>query len=416
MTGTFCYAGQINGYVQPANTESVWRVSYTASSLTFGCKRPVTEPATSLSASALSGPANASALPALPDIPGYRVISELGNGGTATVYLAVQESLGRKVALKVSNQSTSDAAAVERFLREAKIMSQLSHPHIVAAHEFSRAGPWHYIAMEYLGGGNLRQRIRTHDISVSDAVRIITQVTQALDFAHDKGFLHRDIKPGNILFRNDGSAVLTDFGIARATSPSSLRSALPANSTTTVVGTPRYMSPEQAKGKTLDRRSDLYAVGVLLFELLTGKVPFDGEDALDIGIKHLKARVPPLPPAVSAYQNVVEKLLAKDPDQRYQRGQPFIEEISRIPLPPTGKPGDDITLALSGTSKRLRLALLLALALVAAYAMVTATATYVTAQQMHDMPTEQIATCLTMPPQFRRYTVAAFGPTNLHWM
>lgn len=351
----------------------------------------------------------------LPDIPGYRVISELGNGGTATVYLAVQESLGRKVALKVSNQSTSDATAVERFLREAKIMSQLSHPHIVAVHEFSRAGSWHYIAMEYLGGGNLRQRIRNRDITTGDAVRIIAQITQALDFAHDKGFLHRDIKPGNILFRNDGSAVLTDFGIARATSPSSLRSALPANASATVVGTPRYMSPEQAKGKTLDRRSDLYAVGVLLFELLTGKVPFDGEDALDIGIKHLKARVPPLPPAVAAYQTVVEKLLAKDPDQRYQRGQPFIDAICQIPLPADDTPTTPDVLPHG--HRRSRLALLITLALLlAAFAMAFATVTQVTAQQMHDTKFEQIATCLTTPPHFKRYTDAAFRPTNLHWM
>jgi serine/threonine-protein kinase PpkA len=302
-----------------------------------------------------NGSATDTALPVLPAIPGYRVISELGNGGTATVYLAVQESLGRKVALKVSNQPSGDASAVERFLREAKIMSQLSHPYIVAVHEVGRAGVRHYIAMEYLGGGNLRHRIRSRDISVSDAVRIIAQITQALDFAHDKGFLHRDIKPGNILFRHDGSAVLTDFGIARATSPSSLRSALPASASTTVVGTPRYMSPEQAKGKALDRRSDLYAIGVLLFELLTGKVPFDGDDALDIGIKHLKARVPTLPPALTVYQAVVEKLLAKDPDQRYQRGQPFIEALYRVQASTSTKPTDESTDQLPHPPQRMRL-------------------------------------------------------------
>jgi serine/threonine-protein kinase PpkA len=252
------HAGRINRYVQPSNPESAQAVFYTASSLITGSAY-VTDPASSSTAStsgAASSLASEPALPVLPAIPGYRVISELGSGGTATVYLAVQESLGRKVALKVSNQSSSDAAAVERFLREARIMSQLSHPNIVAVHEVGHAGNWHYIAMEYLGGGNLRQRIRNRDIAVDDAVRIIAQVTQALDFAHDKGFLHRDIKPGNILFRHDGSAVLTDFGIARATSPSSLRAALPVSTTATVVGTPRYMSPEQAKGKVLDRRSN----------------------------------------------------------------------------------------------------------------------------------------------------------------
>lgn len=307
------------------------------------------------------------ALPALPQIPGYRVISELGKGGTATVYLAVQQSLGRKVALKVSNQSSTDTAAVERFLREAKIMSQLSHPYIVAVHEVGHADDRHYIAMEYLGGGNLRQRIRhrnmdNRSIDVSDAVRIIAQITQALDFAHDKGFLHRDIKPGNILFRHDGSAVLTDFGIARATSPSSLRAAPAASATSTVLGTPRYMSPEQTKGKALDRRSDLYAIGVLLFELLTGKVPFDGDDALDIGIKHLKARVPLLPQALAPYQAVVEKMLAKDPDQRYQRGQPFIETLYRVQAVANEKPASDV-IALSRPLGRRQLMLLVMLML-----------------------------------------------------
>lgn len=313
-----------------------------------------------------NGQAPEPALPVLPAVPGYRVISELGSGGTATVYLAVQESLGRKVALKVSNQSTADAIAVERFLREARIMSQLSHPYIVAVHEVGRAGNWHYIAMEYLGGGNLRQRIRNRDIAVDDAVRIIAQVTQALDFAHDKGFLHRDIKPGNILFRHDGSAVLTDFGIARATSPTSLRAALPASASATVVGTPRYMSPEQAKGRALDRRSDLYAVGVLLFELLTGKVPFDGDDALDIGIKHLKARVPLLPQALAPYQAVVEKLLAKDPDQRYQRGQPFIDALYRVQTQLSLRQMDNTLVASQPTHrKRLRLLIMLAMLLAA---------------------------------------------------
>jgi len=314
------------------------------------------------------------ALPALPDIPGYRVISELGRGGTATVYLAVQQNLGRKVALKVSNQPVGDTAVVERFLREAKIMSQLSHPHIVAVHEVGHAGPWHYIAMEYLGGGNLRHRIRNRSVDVNDALRIIAQITQALDFAHDKGFLHRDIKPGNILFRHDGSAVLTDFGIARATSPNSLRTASPAITSpiigpiisNTVLGTPRYMSPEQAKGKALDRRSDLYAIGVLLFELLTGKVPFDGDDALDIGIKHLKARVPLLPPALAQYQAVVEKLLAKDPDQRFQRGQPFIETLYRAQAAASIQAEDTATLPRRFNRQRWILLVILTLLLTSA--------------------------------------------------
>jgi len=280
----------------------------------------------------------------LPAISGYRLISELGRGSSSIVYLAIQENMGRKVALKLANAGASDTKSAARFLLEARIITRLSHPYIVAVHDVGEYEGRHFIAMEYLGGGNLKQRIR-NGMTPNDAVRIIAQVTQALDFAHDQGFLHRDIKPGNILFRQDGSPVLTDFGIAHATSASALRSAraqsslpptqpsLPPSVSAIVVGTPRYMSPEQAKGKPLDRRSDLYAIGILFFELLTGRVPFDGNDALDIGIKHIKSRVPLLPPALVAYQPVLEKMLAKDADDRYQRGQAFINALQKIPLP-----------------------------------------------------------------------------------
>ena len=313
--------------------------------------------------------------PALPAISGYQLISELGRGSSSTVYLAIQQDMGRKVALKLANTAASDATAAERFLLEARIIARLSHPCIVAVHDVGVHEGRHFIAMEYLGGGDLRQRIR-HGIAPADAVRIIAQLTQALDFAHDKGFLHRDIKPGNILFRQDGSPVLTDFGIARTTSASALPSArpqasLPASVTATVVGTPRYMSPEQAKGKPLDRRSDLYSVGIMFFELLTGRVPFDGSDALDIGIKHIRSRVPLLPPALAAYQPVIDKMLAKNADDRYQRGQAFINALHKVPLPTLAPAPDnrEITLARPVATRRLLLlatlvALLMAMALV----------------------------------------------------
>jgi tRNA A-37 threonylcarbamoyl transferase component Bud32/tetratricopeptide (TPR) repeat protein len=248
-------------------------------------------------------------------IPGYRILRQLGRGGMATVYLALQESVDREVALKVMNRELlSDPSFGERFLREARIAAKLHHRHVVAVHDVGRIDDVHYIAMEYLSGGPiLKKDGNARDVPF--ALRVTREIATALDYAHRKSFIHRDVKPDNILLRDDLSSALTDFGIARASD-----SATRMTKTGAVVGTPFYMSPEQARGRTLDGRADLYSLGVVLYELLVGRVPFMAEDSLAVGIMHITDPPPSLPEALSGLQPMLDIMLAKRPEDRYQTG------------------------------------------------------------------------------------------------
>ena len=259
------------------------------------------------------------------EIRGYRLLRQLGRGGMATVYLAMQESVDREVALKVMSPALlADPNFGERFLREAKIAAKLHHRHVVGIHDVGRSGDYHYIAMEYLGGGPVLPKDgRPRDAAF--ALRVIREIAGALHYAHEKGYVHRDVKADNILLRADGSAVLTDFGIARA-----LDAAQGVTSTGAVVGTPHYMSPEQARGKPIDGRSDLYALGVVLYELLVGRVPYHAGDSLAVGIMHITEPVPRLPDALAPLQPLVDRLLAKQPDDRFQDGNEVAAAIAAI--------------------------------------------------------------------------------------
>ena len=258
-------------------------------------------------------------------IPGYRVVRKINQGGMSTVYLAIQISVGRVVALKVMNpQLNNDPAFSERFQREATIVGQLSHPNIVAIYDIGRHEDFNYIAMDYLPNGSVHDKMST-GLSGEEVLRITREIASALDHAHDKGYIHRDIKPENILFRADNSAVLTDFGVARGLAVNSRMTHVG-----TVVGTPHYMSPEQTKGSSVDGRSDLYSLGVVFYEMLTGTLPYQGEEAVTIALKHISAPIPKLPLQYLAYQKVLEKLLAKNPDQRYQSGRELITAIDDL--------------------------------------------------------------------------------------
>lgn len=255
-------------------------------------------------------------------IPGHRVLRQIGSGGMANVYVAFQESMEREVALKVMHPSLAltDASFSDRFLREAKIVAKLSHPHINAVYDVAVAGSYHYFTMEYLTGGDLKSRIR-NGMSPRTALAIVRQIAAALAFAHSKGYVHRDVKPENILFRDNTTAVLTDFGIAKTNDNS-------MTATGAIVGTPYYMSPEQAMGRPIDKRSDLYSLGVVLFEMLTGKVPYTADSAIAIGIKHIKDPIPKLlPAALQTYQPLLDKFMAKNPPQRFQSGEEAISAI-----------------------------------------------------------------------------------------
>ena len=249
------------------------------------------------------------------EVPGFRILRQLGRGGMATVYLALQESVDREVALKVMSPALLvDPDFGERFLREAKIAARLHHRHVVGIHDVGRSGDYHYIAMEYLAGGAVLPK----DGSARDvafALRVVREIAGALAYAHEKGFVHRDVKPDNILLRDDGSAALTDFGIARA-----LDNVARVTRTGAVVGTPHYMSPEQARGKQIDGRADLYSLGIVLYEMLVGRVPYHADDSLAIGIMHITQPVPELPQALQALQPLLDRLLAKQPEDRFQTG------------------------------------------------------------------------------------------------
>jgi serine/threonine protein kinase len=245
----------------------------------------------------------------------------------ATVYLANQESFDREVALKVMAPAlAADKNYGERFMREARIAARFSHPNIIAVYDVGVQGDYYYIAMEYHPGGDLKERLKKN-MTTRQAMSILRQIAAALDYAHNKGFIHRDVKPDNILFRDDGSAVLTDFGIARTATGNTQMTQLGM-----VVGTPKYMSPEQARGQELDSRSDLYSLGIVFYEMLLGYAPFDGNDSIAIGIKHVKEPVPRLPAQLSALQPLVDGMLAKTPEQRYATGRELITDLDQLRL------------------------------------------------------------------------------------
>jgi len=259
------------------------------------------------------------------EIPGYTVIRELGRGGMASVYLAVQESLHREVALKVMAPGFSTEPDFrERFLREGRRNAQLQHPHIVILYDAGYAADRYYIAMEYLRSGNLKDRMQA-GVDMYSAIGYTKQIASALGYAHKNGIIHRDIKPLNIMFRDDSTAVLTDFGIAKALSDSN-----ELTRTHMAIGTPYYMSPEQARGTGVDGRSDLYSLGILFYEMLVGERPYVGDEAVAIAIQHLTAPIPKLPDALAALQPVIDRVLAKAPEERYPDAAAFIGDLERL--------------------------------------------------------------------------------------
>ncbi len=264
----------------------------------------------------------------LPEIPGYIIKRKLGRGGMANVYFGIQESLKRKVAVKILSQYLlQDEQLIKRFLREAETAANLNHSNIVHIYDVGKYNDLNYIVMEYLEGGNLKQKLKKGEIDEEKALWIIEEISKALDYAHSKGIIHRDIKPENIMFREDGTPVLVDFGIAKA-----IGSETKLTKTGVYIGTPRYMSPEQIQGEELDGRTDYYSLGIVLYELLTGKVPYDGEDSIAIAMKHLQKPIPKLPPYLSVYQILIDKLMAKNREERLSNSRELENIINEIKL------------------------------------------------------------------------------------
>jgi serine/threonine protein kinase len=264
----------------------------------------------------------------------------------ATVYLAVQESLSRHVALKVMNRFlVADQDFRDRFLNEGRLVAKLSHPNVVTVHDIGVSGGVHYLSMTYLPGGTLKESIE-QGLALNRALSVFRCLCDALAYAHGCGIIHRDLKPGNILFNQSGDPVLTDFGIAKLVGTDSN-----LTSTGMAIGSVGYMSPEQAIAGKIDHRSDLYSLGVLFWQMLTGNLPYTATDPFAVALKHAKEPIPKLPERLSAFQPVIETAMAKDPADRPATANELarmLDEISwnQVRRKPIAAPEE--TLVLSG--------------------------------------------------------------------
>ncbi len=260
------------------------------------------------------------------DIPGYKVKKELGAGGMAKVYLALDTKLDRAVALKVLSPAFAENSRItKRFIKEAKTAAQLQHSNIVSIFDVGKQGTMNYFAMEYLQE-NLKERIKQKGgLKPREALAIIRDVAKALSYAHKKGFVHRDIKPDNIMFRKDGAVVLVDFGIVKAVNETTK-----LTRTGISVGTPQYMSPEQIKARKVDGRSDIYSLGIVLFEVLTGKLPYQAGDVVKLALQHTGGPIPKLPEKLTDFQPLIDKMLAKNPHERVRSAEGLIRLIDAL--------------------------------------------------------------------------------------
>ena len=259
----------------------------------------------------------------------YQIVAPLGEGGMAAVYKAYQPSMERYVAVKVlPRHMAASEEFVSRFRREAKLLAQLQHPHILPVFDYGEADSYPYIVMPFVQSGTLAELLHKRPQTLSEIRRIMIQVGDALSYAHTRGMIHRDIKPSNVLIDERGNCLLTDFGLARMAEASTKITA-----SGTIMGTPAYMSPEQGAGSTLDHRSDIYSLGIIFYEMVTGRVPYTAETPIAVVFKHIQD---PLPSARELNPNLPEsvelvllKALAKNPEDRYQKAEDFVQAIQK---------------------------------------------------------------------------------------
>lgn len=263
----------------------------------------------------------------------YKILELIGGGGMSNVYLAHDMILDRDIAIKILRYDFSNEEELRRrFQREALSTTSLAHPHIVNIFDVGEEGSLHYLVMEYVPGKTLKEYIIDNSpVAPEQAVKIMKQLASALAHAHQNQIVHRDIKPQNILMDAEGNVKISDFGIAMALSATSY------TQTNSVLGTVHYLSPEQARGGTANKKSDIYSLGIVMFELLTGKLPFSGESAVSIALKHLQTETPSLreivPSMPQSLENVVLKATAKNPQHRYQSANEMEEDLSTVLLP-----------------------------------------------------------------------------------
>ena len=262
-------------------------------------------------------------------IPGYTIERKLDQGGMATVYFGYSDADKKKVAIKVMSPAlAADPSFCERFLRECYLTKQLVHPKILSISAYGEAQSVYYMVMEYLPGGTLADRIKKKSLSTDLSLDILEQIAEALAYAHSKQIIHRDVKPSNVMFRSDNDAVLTDFGISKA-----IIAATEITIEATAIGSPTYMSPEQTISKNVDTRTDIYSLGIMFYEMLTGTVPYRADNPVAIAVMHQKEPIPTLPDDMSQYQPLIEGMLAKSVEDRFQSISELLDTISTIRTP-----------------------------------------------------------------------------------
>ena len=257
-------------------------------------------------------------------IPGIKVLRLIGEGGMSRVYLASREGDDEPLVVKIlRSEVTGDKNALARFIEEYNLVERLHSRHVARIYGHGVSGEHAYLVMEFFDGGDLDKRLKGKAIEPDEALQIFRELMFALGDIHEQGILHRDLKPQNLMFRADGSLAILDFGIAKHVD------AIDRTGHGEVLGTPRYMSPEQVRGSALDLRTDIYSAGVLLFQMLTGQHLFDGETAVEVALHHLNTQPPDLPPELASYQRLMDKLIEKDRDARFRNADEVIGFLSR---------------------------------------------------------------------------------------
>ena len=258
-------------------------------------------------------------------IPGIKVLRLIGEGGMARVYLASREGDDEPLVVKILRPEVlSNRTALERFMEEYSLVERIQSRHVARIYGHGNVDEHAYLVMEFFEGGDLNRRLDGQPLAVPEAMRVFRDLMLALGEIHEKGILHRDLKPQNLMFREDGTLAILDFGIAKQ-----IDATIDRTNAGEILGTPRYMSPEQVQGRVLDLRTDIYSAGVLLFQMLTGRHLYEGDSAMEVALHHLNTPPPSLPEVLQPYQRLLDKLLEKDRDARFRNADEVLGFLSR---------------------------------------------------------------------------------------